>query len=709
MSRNSPLECLFEADRVAIIGASERNHYAATIFRNLQKLGFETSQVVPVNPNRPEVFGLKAYPSLVEVPGEIPLAVVATNAKSILSVMRQLGEKGVKGAIVLADGFREAGEEGKALQLQLTQAAREMGLQLVGPNCMGLVSVPRRLGLWAGELPRSLRAGNVACVFQSSGMLNLFLSLAGKRGVGLHFAVSGGNEAVLTASDYLTYAADCPQASVIVMFMEAAADPQKLTLALDRALANGKSVIILRAGRTERAKRNVIAHTGNLAGSAAAWDALLDQHGAILVNDLDDLIETTVLFSSTQVRPDPHERGVALATISGGDCTLLCDMSEQEGIPLPELSPETLQTMVEKLDKPTLVGNPLDVENLQRQNEESFNHCLATLFQEPRVDTVGVRLNLPNVLSDLQAGIYERIASLRAVSDKRVVVFSRASEPLADEWYALFGRLDLPFVQEYRKGLRALARLRRSESERADGRFVAPERPSPRPTSRLRDSGVLSFAATAAVLNDYGIPLAPWRMARSADEAIQAAETLGFPCVLKLSSVDVPHKTEYGALALGLNNTEDVRTAYQQLLSRVREKKPDAKIEGVMVQPQLRGVECLLGISRDPQLGPVLVLGLGGILVEVLKDVALRIPPITAAEARRALESLRGRAILRGFRGSPPADVDALAETASRLSWLAYDLGEDVLEIDLNPVLVLPAGQGAVAVDALIVTRNRPE
>jgi len=706
LSPDSPLESLFEADRIAIIGASERNHYAATIFRNLQKLGFDTSQIVPVNPNRAEVFGLKAYPSLLDVPGEIPLAVVATNAKSVLSVVRQLGEKGVRGAIVLADGFREAGEEGKALQEQLAQAAREIGLQLVGPNCMGLVSVPRRLGLWAGELPGSLRAGNVAGVFQSSGMLNLFLGLASKRGVGFHIAVSGGNEAVLSASDYLTYAADCPEVSVIVMFMEAAADAETFTRALDRALANGKSVVVLRAGRTERARRNVIAHTGNLAGSAAAWEALLDQHGAILVNDLDDLLETTVLFASTPVRPDPHKRGVALVTISGGDCTLLCDMSEQEGIPLPELSPETLQTMVEKLDKPTLIGNPLDVENLQRQNEEAFNHCLATLFQEPRVDTVGVRLNLPNVPSDLQVTIYERIARWRAESGKRVVVFSRASEPLSDEWYALFRRLDLPFIQEYRKGLRALARLRRSESERASGRFAVPERTGLRPTSRLEGSGVLSFAATAKILNDYGIPLAPWLMAGSADDAARAAETLGYPCVVKLSSVDVPHKTEYGALALGLSNGAEVRAAYELIIAQVREKKPDAQIEGVIVQPQLRGVECLLGVSRDPQLGPVLVLGLGGVLVEVLKDVAIRIPPITPAEARRAFDSLRGRAILHGVRGAPPADVDGLAEMASRLSWLAHDLGEEVMEIDLNPVLALPAGRGAMAVDALMVTRE---
>lgn len=703
LSTVKSLASLFEADRVAIIGASERNHYASTIFRNLQMLGFDRSCILPINPNRTDVFGLKTYPTVLDVPEEIPLAVVATNVRTVVPVVQELGQKGVRGAVILADGFGEAGDEGKALQRQLVAAANEVGLEIVGPNCMGFVAVRKGLGLWGGELPRSLREGNIGCIFQSSGMLNLFLNLGTKRGVGFHIAVSGGNEAILTTSDYLSYAADCQEIEVIAMFMESAPkDPRMFAWALDRAVTKGKSVIILRAGKSERAKRNVIAHTGNLAGSAAAWDAFFDQHGAILVDDLDDLMETTVLFSSAGVRPDLHDRGVGLVTISGGDCTLLSDLCDQEGIPLPDLSPETLKTMVAKLDKSTLLGNPLDVENLQRQDEEAFDHCLAVLFQESRIDTIGIRLNLPDVPKSSHIHTYEKITDLRG-SEKRVVVFSRASEPLAEEWYDLFRRLELPFVQEYRKGLRALHRLRKSERERAKGRFSVPARYVARSTHRLDASGILSFAATAKLLDAYGIRLAPWMMAQSPEDASQAADSLGYPCVLKLVSPDVPHKTEYGALVLGLKDTKDVRKAYTEIISRVKEKKPEAQIEGIIVQHQLRGVECLLGITRDPQLGPVMALGLGGILVEALKDVTVRIPPISATEAWTALNSLRGRAILSGVRGAPPADIESLADMATRLSWLAYDLRDELAEIDLNPVLALAKGQGAVAVDALMV------
>jgi acyl-CoA synthetase (NDP forming) len=363
--------------------------------------------------------------------------------------------------------------------------------------------------------------------------------------------------------------------------------------------------------------------------------------------------------------------------------------------------------MIENLDKPTLVGNPLDVENLQRQDEAAFNRCLAAFFQEPRVDTVGVRLNLPDSPTSASKRLYQTIADLKAASNKRVVLLSRATESLANEWYTLFQDLELPFVREYRKGLRALRRLRNSERDRACDRFTMTTRSGPGPSRpRFQEGGVLPFEETAKLLDAYGIPLAPTVMAHSPEDAVRAADQLGYPCVLKVTSVDIPHKTEYGALALGLENGESVRRAYGDMISQVRKTKPSTKIEGIMVQRHLRGIECLLGITRDEQLGPLLVMGLGGVFVEVLADIAIRIPPITVLEARRALDSLKGRAILYGVRGASANDIEAIAEMASRLSWLAYDLGDEIAEMDLNPVVVLPDRQGALAVDALTVIRN---
>jgi acetyltransferase len=707
LSTDRPLAPLFEADRLAIIGASDRNHYAVNIFKNLQAMGFDSSRIVPINPSRPEVFGLKAYPSILDVPGEIPLAVIAVNNKAVASVVQEAGEKGVKAGVIFADGFAEGGDIGKQLQQELTDAAKAAGIKLLGPNCMGFVSVRAKLGIWGGELPKNLRPGNIGCIFQSSGMMNLLINAGAKRDLGFHVCASGGNEIILNAADYLDYQAECPEIDVIATYIEAAPkEPRRFAAALDRAVANGKAVLVLRAGRTERAKRNVIAHTGQLAGSAAVWDAFFEQHGAIIVNDLDDLIDTTALFAGAKMRPDKHDRGVGLMTISGGDCTLLCDIADQEGMAVPELSPETQKVLVDSLDKPTLLGNPLDVEDLQRINPEGFDQCLEKFFQEPKFDMVGVRLNLPQTLTPSSEKLYQQISDLSGANDKRVFVLTRATEPPADVWYQRLNSLGLTFTGDYRKSLRAVSRLRRNERDRAIGRFAAATRAGNAPAQVQFKSGVLSYGATEKLLESYGIPLAPAALVQSAQEAAQAADKLGYPCVLKVASVDIPHKTEFGALKLGLENEAAVRKAYDEMMSRIRAAKPDADIEGVLVQQEIKGVECLLGISRDEQLGPTLVMGLGGIFVEILADVAIRIPPIDAAEARRALENLKGAKVFAGARGAPPADVDALAEMAARLSWLAYDRRDHIAELDLNPVVVLPKGQGAFAVDALLIARN---
>jgi len=703
---NQPLAPLFEADRIAIIGASERNHYAVNVFKNLQNFGFDITKVVPINPGRPEVFGLKAYPSIVDVPGDIPLAVIAVNTKSVVSIVEEAGKKGVKAGVIFADGFAEGGDAGRQLQNDLTAAARGANLKLLGPNCMGFVSMRAKLGIWGGELPKNIRPGNIGCIFQSSGMMNLLMNFGVRRGLGFHVCASGGNEIILNSADYLAYQADCPEIDVIASYFEAAPkEPERFAAALDRAIANGKSVLILRAGRTDRAKRNVIAHTGQLAGSAATWDAFFEQHGAIIVNDLDDLIDTTALFAGAKLRPDRHERGVGLITISGGDCTLLSDIADQEGVTVTDLSPETQKVMVDSLEKATLLGNPLDIEDLQRMKPEAFDLCLEKFFQEPKIDMLGIRLNLPETITPSADKLYTQVSDLSRQTDKRVFILTRATEPPAEIWYDKLNSLDLTFTGDYRKSLRAMNRLRKNERDRAIGRFLPATRPGAAPIRRQLGSGVLTYRETDKLLQDYGVPLAPSVLAQSAGEAAQAAEKLGYPCVLKVASTDIPHKTEFGALRLGLDSRIAVERAYEEMLTNVRMQKPDADIEGVLVQKQIKGVECLLGTSRDDQLGPTLVMGLGGVFVEILADVQIRIPPISSAEARRALESLKGAKIFAGVRGAPPVDIDALADMAARLSWLAFDYGDEIAEFDLNPVVVLPKGQGAFAVDALLVAR----
>jgi succinyl-CoA synthetase beta subunit len=294
---------------------------------------------------------------------------------------------------------------------------------------------------------------------------------------------------------------------------------------------------------------------------------------------------------------------------------------------------------------------------------------------------------------------------LSRACDRRVFILTRATEPPAPAWYDKLAGLGLTFTGDYRKSLRAMGRLRKNECDHALGRFSPVARSGTVPAHRQLGTGVLSYQATDELLQAYEIAIANTVLTRSVGEAVAAAEKLGYPCVVKIASADIPHKTEFGALRLGLKDRDEVQAAYEEMLTCVHEKRPGARIEGVLVQKQMKGVECLLGISRDEQLGPTLVMGLGGVFVEILADVQIRIPPISAAEARRALESLKGAKIFAGARGAAAADIDALAVMAARLSWLAHDYQDEIAELDLNPVMVLPQGQGAFAVDALVVGR----
>jgi acyl-CoA synthetase (NDP forming) len=319
---------------------------------------------------------------------------------------------------------------------------------------------------------------------------------------------------------------------------------------------------------------------------------------------------------------------------------------------------------------------------------------------------LGVRLNLPETVTPSADKLYTKISELSRQHEKRVFILTRATEPPSDVWYDKLKSLGLTFTGDYRKSLRAMNRLRKNERDRATGRFLPATRPGAAAPSRPQlGRGVLSYGETEKLLQAYGIRMAPSMMAQSASEAASGADQLGYPCVLKVASVDIPHKTEFGALRLGLDNAAVVQKAYDEMLTGVRAKKPDANIEGVLVQKQTKGVECLLGIARDEQLGPTLVMGLGGVFVEILADVQIRVPPISVAEAKRALDSLKGAKVFSGVRGAPPADLDALADMAARLSWLAFDLGDRISELDLNPVMVMPKGEGAFAVDALLVAR----
>ena len=727
------LAALLKPRNIALIGASERAPHAAALMRNLFRFGFPKENIYPVNPRYEQLFDLPCYPSVDAVPGDVDLAVIAIPRDGTISVMEECAAKGVRAALTVATGFGEFDETGRQYQAELARIVRESGMALAGPNTLGYLALESGAALWSSPLPEHLTTGPVSAVFSSAGLLNLFLNTASDRCLGFRYAIAPGNQVGAGFTDYLRAAVDDDGTRVIVAVIESMSRPQEMAGLLDLAREREKVVIALRLGRSQKGGRAVASHSGNMATSGAVWDGLFRQKGVIPVDNLDQMLEVTALAVGTPepfrmagaVAPaksgtgpaadrQPHgvsgSGGVGIVTISGGDCSFLADICERNGVDLPEPSGATYEALRKYFDKESFNGNPLDIEELHWANRTGYLECLETFMGDENFAVVCCRLNLPKSPSDRLAELYRESAAALRRGGKPFLFLSRASEQLDRSWFEFFQELNVPLLLEYEKSLCAVSDvLTLSQRSPSADRAVPPD-PALRADSaeidamrRLLAGGDASYATTRRLLRAYGIPAAPGQLVRSREEAVEAAGAIGFPVALKVESVDLPHKTEAGGVRLDLASAGEVAQAYDRLLEEVGKKAPDASIDGVLVQTMVQGVaEVIIGTSRTPDLGICLVFGLGGIYTEVLKDVAFRLPPLGLAEAHDMIREIRTYPLLTGVRGRPRADVPALAETIVALSRLALDFREEVDEIEFNPLMVLPEGQGILAVDTLV-------
>ncbi|HWP57937.1 MAG TPA: acetate--CoA ligase family protein [Candidatus Acidoferrales bacterium] len=697
---------------IAVIGASERGHYPVSIRSNLLQAGFPMESVYPVNPRQRQVFGVPCFPSVKDIPGDVDLAMIVVPHALVASVARECAEKGVRALCVISNGFAEVGEEGKKRQEELAAIARANAMLLLGPNTLGFMCPRSKAHLWSSPLPKTFRHGSLAAIFHSSGMLNLIVQMGNQRGLGFSVGIAPGNEAGLNLSDYLAWAIDDPETRAIALVIESIRNPRKFRALLERAAALRKPIIALRLGKSARARRSIASHTGSLASGGEAWDALFEQTGVIPASNLDELLEAAALVVFADLARLDSNR-IGLMTISGGDCSLLSDICDRNGLALPDLDAETRAAIASELGKDSFLGNPLDVEDLLTSKPEGFYRSLEAFAQSPQFSVIGCRLNIPDKISDRLREGYRAVADAVLKSGKQLVLFSRASEQLSSEWFEFFSALKVPFLLEYEKGLRSIRKAvtmietwaererdRREAAERRVGDDKIKQKLATRPAGALRTAELIEL------FDHYAIPFVPTKIAHAPAEAAALAESLGFPVVLKIASVDIPHRSDIGAVRANLKNPQEVESAFAEIMQRAKTAKPEAAIEGMIVQPMIQGVaEVILGVSRDPQLGPVVLLGSGGIFVEIIRDAVLRLPPLTIQECRRMIDALRGKSLLTGARGRPPGDTAALAAAIHSLAQLALDLQDSIEEIDLNPVIVLPEGQGVLAVDGLVVTR----
>jgi acyl-CoA synthetase (NDP forming) len=685
---------LFDVTDVAVVGASPGKHYSASVLANLVAHGIPAEHVHPVNPRYSEVDGLACYPDLASLPERPSLVVSVVGRTLVDGVLDQVIATGVRAMLVIADGYSEEGAEGTARQLALARKAAEHGVALLGPNSLGYAAPARRLGAWVGGTLPPLTPGNVALAFQSSGMLNLVMNQVAERRIGISAAISVGNEAVLDAADFVRHFASDVDTAVLGLVLESTTRPGELAAALLEASAAGKVLVVLSIGKSERGMLNAASHAGRMATGARVWDALYRQVGAVVVSDLADFLDTVALAGGIPVGTDVD--GLALATISGGDCGMLSDMADALGLSLAAVTPQTQAVLDEQLSRDGILPNPLDLRNTRASAPDVFWRCVTALAADENVGVVGLRMNLAPAPARWHEEMYAKLAETVRAAGAECVFMSRVHETNSPAWYELFHRLGTPFLTSYGGALGAFRHLQqRPAVDGAAGFPAVPAAPESVTAGRA-----LGWEETVAWLRAWDLPYVPAALASSTPDAVDRAAELGFPVVLKGLLPGLAHKSEHQLVELGIAGPDAAAAAADRLLATARSLGSDPAIE---VQAMASGgAEFFLGAHRDPILGPVVSFGLGGIFLEILHDVVYALPPVTEQQVLALLRELKGWAVLAGARGQQPRDVAALAALVSRFSEaVAADAGT-VTAVDLNPVMVFPAGGGVLAVDAYV-------
>jgi acetate---CoA ligase (ADP-forming) len=692
---------------VAIIGATEKRGYGGNFLKNLQASG-SAARHYPVNPNRSVIDGTPCYPSIEEVPEAVDLAAIVLPAPMVVPTFADCIRRGAKSALVISAGFAELGtEEGRARQQRLRDMARESGVRVAGPNCLGIANVAAR----SWTTPASMispdmyqRDIGVGLVSQSGATCyRTILPMAEDRGVGFRYMICTGNEADLESSDFMEYMVADPGTKVIAAIIEGFKDGPAFARVADLAIRAGKPIVILKVGRSDVGARSANTHTAAMTGSDTANDALFRQKGVVRVEDYDELIETSAMFAKAKA---PRGRRVGVSSESGGIASFTADKCAEFGLEVPPLSADTRNKMVAIMGNRGSAANPADL--TQFGNGADFAPILGYFLEEPNHDLVIV-------------------SSVGAESQARTVIAARdeTEKPLFFVWTGsardgaglpLLKASNVPLFYSPAKAARAAKALVdyhrlhadiRAECARGEDRLPAPPAAVSAFRRMLEDArpAALNEHASKVALADFGIRGPREVLCATADEAVEAAREIGFPVALKIASDDIPHKTEAGGVVLGLADPEAVVQAFATVSERVRRHHPEARIEGVLVQEMVTGgLELIVGISRDAHFGPVLMLGLGGVLAEAMAASTWRICPVTRREAREMIDEVRGLSkLLAGYRGAPKADVEALAGVLVDVSRLAVWAGERMAGLDINPLAVLKEGRGAVALDALIL------
>jgi acyl-CoA synthetase (NDP forming) len=693
-------ERLFHPRGIAIIGASaDLGRISGQPIKALKGAGY-TGGIFPVNPKYPELHGLTCFPDAASIERPCDLAIVAVPAVAVAAAIRDCGKAHIPFAIVLTAGFREAGADGRKLEDELKRAIAESGVRVVGPNCQGVLSLQDRVWAAFGSVAdeTDFRPGSVSCAFQSGGFGYGIVNLAEAQGLGFRYCVSSGNETDIDMPELLSAFLDDPGTSIAFAYLEGTPDARRLLDVGRKSLATGKPVLVWKAATTDAGIKAAASHTANMTGSADLYHAALRQAGLIEVDDVEPIVDIAKVFAQGRL---PKGNAVGVLSISGGSSIVYADAAVRGGLTLPSFSEATLAALRKVVPAFASPENPADVTAAFFNDMRVLTAALEVVLADPNIDQLSILL--ASVSGPVAGRACEAIAAAAAASDKPVhVAWSGRQAKSAEAVEALTGA-GVPFLTTPVRLARAAAALARFA---ADRRRLLPRRaPEVRlpPDLRLPDgAATLNEAEGKAVLAAFGIATPREVLVPPSGDPAAATQWLAAPFAVKVVSRDIAHKTEAGGVRLGVTR-EGLAEAVHAVMANAAKAVSGATIDGVLVSEMARGVEALIGVVNDASFGPVVALGLGGVLTEVLKDVTYRIAPFDLDTAREMIAELRGARLFNGHRGQPPADREALARALVSASQMAAALAPRLKEADINPLFVGPSG--VVAADALVVLK----
>ncbi len=716
LERQNDLETFLYPQSIAVIGASQNPLKPNGIPLYLFSMFSYEGDLYPVNPKYDNVGGLKCYPSILNVEAPIDLAIIGVAAAQVMEVLRECAEKQVKAVIIFTSGFAETGEEGRAIQEEMREVSEESGMRILGPNCLGILNYynGNMSSFFYNQKQSDLVYPNkLSFITQSGGLGGIIYQMVIQLSIGFNYFVSTGNEADLSFAEVLNHLVKRDEVSIVAGYLEGLQGDGKLFREACRyALENKKMITMLKVGRTSSGAAAAASHTGAMVGEDRVYEGLFKQYGVPRADDVEQMNALIALYATGRY---PGGKKMAVITISGGGGVVVADKCPQYGLEVVTLTEQTQLNLRKFFPAFGAVGNPVDLTAQLFTDTELFERALRLVMQDPKIDVGGFFYNLE--MPDPEAT--EKIIKAYNETEKPLVVFTwPTGQEYAQEAKDRLLQAGVPVIEHIPSGLWAISSLAewmQKSKESQELPVYTPGREREKALSLLYEKpfgkcNAMTEWRSKLVLDAYGIPVTREKLVTTAAEAVQAAEEIGYPVVLKIMSPDLLHKTDIGGVALNISDQAGVEETFHELVKRAVKNNLDVRLEGVLVQEMLKpGLEVIVGVKDDPIFGATITLGLGGVFVEVFKDLATRAVPLREEDARSMINELKSKSLLYGFRGGVPKDVDALVAALMKMSRLCFELEGSIDEIDINPLIIYEEGNGLIAADALIVPSQKDQ